>query len=196
MALPQKRDPEEWRREEERRRNAAERRIAPESSSGWWGWWWLWILIIIAIIWFGGWGWGGYGGWWRGRPYGTGAQIVGSVMPSGPGLAVLNATDKLPFIGKPFQVSNVTVQNKVGNQGLWIGSHNGSPMLVTLTGLDNSAANANIRQGDVVSVTGMVEKAPPANQAKQQWSLNNDGGKRLEQQGAYIQAAQVQKTQR
>lgn len=36
-----------------------------------WGcvwWWWIIFLIIILIVWFGGWGWGPYGGYWfRGR---------------------------------------------------------------------------------------------------------------------------------
>lgn len=29
------------------------------------GWWWFWVVLFIAgIVWFCGWGWFGYGGWW------------------------------------------------------------------------------------------------------------------------------------
>lgn len=29
------------------------------------GWWWIWVILFIAgVVWFCGWGWFGYGGWW------------------------------------------------------------------------------------------------------------------------------------
>lgn len=39
------------------------------------GWFWIWIVLFIAaIVWFCGWGWGGYGGWWWGRSHGAVVQ--------------------------------------------------------------------------------------------------------------------------
>lgn len=182
------------------------------------GWLWIWIwviIIIILVVWFGGWGWGGYGGWWWGNRGVTAVQplngngnnqgainngaagpngAAANALPSGPGVAVFNATDKQPFIGKPFQVNNVPVQNKVNDHALWVGENNSTPMLVVLSGANNSTANANISQGNNVDITGTVQKAPPKNQAKHNWQLSDDDANRLEQQGAYIQATQVTQT--
>ena len=193
MALPQRRDPYEERRELQ---EIERRRIEEERTGGWWwSWWWIWLLIIFAAIWFAGWGWGGYGGWWWGAPRTTVvAQPAGQL--SGPGVAVLNATNKTAYVGQSFQIRDVPVQSKASNQALWIGMNNTSPMLVVLTGAGNTAANANIGQGNRIDVTGTVEKAPTAGNVNKSWGLDNNGVKRLEQEGAYVQATQVQKVGR
>lgn len=195
MALPQRRDPEEQqRRQLELERLEREPEIDRAGAGSWWlAWWWIWVLILLAIVWFGGWGWGGYGGWWLGRPRAVAVQTANG--PQGQGIAVLNATDKQAFVGQRFQIRNVPIQKKVSDHVLWIGINNAAPMLVVLTGTGNNAANASLEQGDLVNITGTVEKAPDSAQAKQQWSLNDDGAKRLQQHGAYIQAAQVEKVQ-
>jgi hypothetical protein len=148
------------------------------------------LLIIIAAIWFAGWGWGGYGGWWWGRPRTIVVQ-QGNVQPTGEGVAVLNAADKQPFVGQAFSIRNVRVAKKVNDQAFWIGTgdHARSMLVVGSTA-------GNIREGEQIDVTGTVEKAPPAAQAKQQWSLSDDGAQRLEQQRAYVQANQVQQARR
>lgn len=221
MASPLRPDPEERRREyEELERERMERRAAAGAGFAWW--WVFWIVIIALAIWWAGWGWGGTGGWWWGRttaapayvpngaagsngtagtnngaatananngttPNGTGQPAI-----SGPGQAVLNATDKNAFAGKHFQVNDVPVQNKINNQVLWVGADNATPMLVILAGNGNSAANAHVDNGSLVNVTGTVEKAPPRAQAKNQWSLSDDDADRLEREGVYIRATQVQ----
>ena len=185
MSLPDQRDPNQ-RRELE---NLERRRLAGGSAAGWWfTWWWIWLLFLVAIVWFGGWGWGGYGGWWWGRP-----RAVAVYRVSGPGIAVLNATDKQPYVGQQFQVENVPVQKRVTNEVLWVGTNNSAPILLVLTGPGNSAANAGIRRGNLVDVRGTVQKAPAQAQAKQEWSLSDNGAKRLENQGVYVQASQVQR---
>lgn len=178
-----------------------------------WVWIWVWIvIIIILVVWFGGWGWGGYGGWWWGnrnirvvQPLNGNGNNAGAInngagnnganaLPTGSGVAVLNATDKQPFVGKPFEVNRIPVQNEVNDHVLWVGENNSTPMLVVLTGADNNAANANISQGTLVNITGTVQKAPPKDQAKNNWKLGDDDVNRLEQEGAYIQATQVTQT--
>lgn len=191
-----------------------ERDIGPGGAGAGWVWIWVWIvIIIILVVWFGGWGWGGYGGWWWGnrsvrvvQPLngnnnnegainnGAANNGAGNALPTGSGVAVLNATDKHPFIGKPFQVNRIPVQNQVNDHVLWVGENNSAPMLVVLTGAGNNTANANISQGNLVDITGTVEKAPPKDQAKKQWQLGDDDANRLEQEGAYIQATQVTQT--
>lgn len=169
-----------------------------------WVWIWVWIvIIIILVVWFGGWGWGGYGGWWwgnrnvgvvqplNGNTAGAINNGAGVALPAGNGVAVLNATDKHPFVDKPFSISNIPVQNKVNDHVLWVGMNNSTPMLVVLTGAGNSAANANVSESNRVNITGTVEKAPSKDQAQHDWQLSDDDANRLEQEGAYVQAAQV-----
>lgn len=197
MASPQYPPPGDDRSKSKSERLRVERRIEePVVRRRYYGfgWFWLWIwvwIIIILIVWFGGWGWGSYGGWWWGNRGRAGiVQPVNQI--TGSGVAVLSATNKQPFIGKQFQIRNVPVQQKSTDQAIWISMSNGTPMLVVLTGNQNTTANANISGGSRVDVTGTVQKPPPAQQAKSQWSLSDEQTNRLEQQGAYIQARQVQ----
>lgn len=219
MASPQQRpDPDQNRRDyEDLQRARMERRAATGAGFAWW--WFFWVIIIALAIWWAGWGWGGSGGWWwggrtRNAPaYGTNATPgTNNTAPgnangansapggsqaaiTGPGLSVLNATDKNQYIGKPFQINNVPVQNQINNHAMWIGANNGAQMLVVLTGNGNMAANAHISQGSLINVTGTVEKAPPQAQAKSQWKLSDDDASQLERQGAYVQATQVHTVQ-
>lgn len=82
MATPQRNFPDEPREPEivEERRTGAGRindrtidtrpiddpRVARRAGGASFFWVWI-VLFIAAIIWFCGWGWGGYGGWWWGR---------------------------------------------------------------------------------------------------------------------------------
>lgn len=163
-----------------------------------WTWIWVWLLIlafIIAIVWFGGWGWAGYGGWWWGNRNAQVTQPATMTTMNGSGVAVLNATNKQPFVGRPFNVRNAPVQTVANDHALWVGASGATPMLVVLTGNNNTTANANITQGSRININGTVEKAPPAAQAEQQWSLSDDDANQLEQQGAYIQATEVTSAQ-
>lgn len=159
-----------------------------------WAWMWVWLLIlafIVAVVWFGGWGWAGYGGWWWGNRNAQITQPNTTTTMNGSGVAVLNATNKQPYVGQPFTVSNVPVQAVVNDRALWVGASGEPPMLVVLTGSNNTTANANISQGSRININGTVQKAPLATQAKQQWSLSDDDAGQVEQQGAYIQATEV-----
>jgi hypothetical protein len=185
-------------------------------------WWWIfWIAIIVLAIWWAGWGWGGTGGWWWGGrtrtapTHGTAAPAAGTANTapantnsdhsagnanqaaiSGPGLAVLNATNKQYFVGKQFQINDVPVQKKVNDQVLWIGAKHTTPMLLVLAGNGNSAANAHIDEGSLISATGTVQKAPPRSQAKNQWRLSGGDADRLDTEGAYIETTQAYAVQK
>jgi hypothetical protein len=175
------------------------------------GWIWIWIvIIIILVIWFGGFGWGGYGGWWWGSRTHTAVLPhnetggIGNAQPApagnnaalgGGGVQILTATNKQLFVNQGFDIRNVPVQQTNNNQAFWIGANNSDTMLVVLTGNQNNAANANIQQGQRVNVTGTIERAPSAAEAKRLWSLSDNDVNRLEQQGAYVQATQVQTEQ-
>lgn len=155
-------------------------------DSRFFGWWWIWLFFLIAFIWFSGWGWGGYGGWWWGRPRAV-------IVASGPGIVVLDSTDKPAFVGQPFSVSGVTVENKVNDHAYWVSAPNSASMLVVTSA--NHNGNNGIIDGTHLNVTGTVEQAPPAAQAKQQWGISSNDALRLEQDGVYVQASGVRKVQ-
>lgn len=171
-----------------------------------WGWIWVLIVIIITlVIWFGGFGWGTSGGWWATRsaprlapapnanlqqspaPVTPGQQTNGAAL-NGDGVQILTSPHKSALVGQPFDIRNVPVVEKDGNHALWIGANSVEPMLVVLVGADAANADAAAAQGSRVDVTGTVERAPSAENARRQWQLNAEGAKRLEQEGAYVQA--------
>ncbi len=187
-------------------RNRVEREVGARVG---YGWIWIFIaIIIILVIWFGGFGWGGYGGWWwTNRPH---AAVVGPTPNSGlanngqpapagspaavtgSGVQILTANNKQIFVGQPFVINNVPVQKTANDRAFWIGANDNDIMLVVLTGSQNSAGNPNIQNGVRVNLSGTVERAPSAEQAKRMWSLSDDDAKKLEQQGVFVQATQVE----
>jgi len=179
------------------------------------GYGWIWVsiaIIIILVIWFEGFGWGGYGGWWWGShphtavvphnenaipanpPPGIGQPEAGGSHAAlgGDGVQILTAADKHHFIKQPFVIRHVPVQKVNNDRAFWIGANNSDTMLVVLTG---NAASNKIQQGERVNLSGRVSRAPSADQAKRMWSLSDEEAKRLEQQGAFVQATQVQTEQ-
>ena len=192
MALPQRRD--EFENNEAQLRELNRERLIEARRSAGFGWMWLWWLFFIVIIfgWFGGWGYGGYGGWW-----GWGGQRAVPVQSANTNSnAILGATNRQAFLGKNIELTNSQVLHGVTDNVLWVGPRDEQSLLVVLSGAANTTKNAGVGNGDQVNVTGTVEKAPSAEQAKQQWHLNDDGAKRLEQQGVYLSASQVEKVNR
>lgn len=173
-----------------------------------WGWIWVVILIIvILVVWFGGFGWGTSGGWFASRhnpplaatpaantPTMQGQQPNATAV-SGDGVQILTATNKAALIGEPFDIRNVPVKEKAGDHAIWIGANDIEPMLVVLMGDQAAATVGGVAQGSRVDVTGTVERAPSAEIASKQWSLSADGARRLEQEGAYVQATVIRPTQ-
>jgi hypothetical protein len=172
------------------------------------GWIWIWIsIIIILVIWFGGFGWGGYGGWWWGNhPHaaavgpapssglannGQPAPANGPAAVTGSGVQILTAPNKQPFVSQPFVINNVPVRKPANDRAFWIGANDSDTMLVVLTGNQNNAGNPNVQNGVRVNISGTVERAPSAEQAKRMWSLSDEDAKKLEQQGVFVQTAQV-----
>ena len=78
MATPQRPYPDEASKRPER---VPDRPADEPARRAGRSWFWIWIVLFIAaIIWFAGWGFGGYGGWWWGRAHGPTVT-----QPSNPG---------------------------------------------------------------------------------------------------------------
>lgn len=192
MALPQRKDPDE----EVRLREVNRRERVNDVRDAGFAWVWIWWVIFILIIvgWFGGWGWGGYGGWWGWG--GARTRTVQQVTRPANTNAILDATNRQAFLGQTISLTNTQVLHKVNDTEFWVGPRDEQSLFVVLAGADNSTKNAGVGEGDQVSVTGAVQKAPSAQQAKQQMHLDDDAAKRLESQGVYLSATQVEKVSR
>jgi hypothetical protein len=186
---PNRQDVNERQREiqQEIRRMDANRQGRWYSRGSWWPILWIWLVIIgIGCFWFVGWGWGSWGGYWRTRVH------AGTVPPlGGSGVAIVETTNKTPFIGQVVDLQNVPVQSKVNNNVLWIGPNNQPPTLLVVSGTAYDPTHRSIKPGDKIAVNGVVKNAPAATAARQNWDLSNKGTTRLENEHGYLQADTV-----
>ena len=180
-------------------------------------WLWLWPIAAAVVFWWAGWGWGKSGGWWFGHNRSESSGVVApisaqtsEVRPSpeikqqeamsrgdiakekayttASGADIVASREKVIYIGKRFQASDIPIQRRVNGRVLWIGQ--GTPMLAVVKGTP-TAMERNAAPGRDVNATGMVRQAPPPDQAKQKWSLSDEDMAELEQQGAYIELSQL-----
>lgn len=152
--------------------------------------WLIAVMLVAVFLYWIAWGWGNSGGyWWHGQHAPVTSSSGHAV--KGPGLAALDATNKQPFVGKYFQLTNVPIQRKVSERLYWIGTNDQSPMLLVLTGNQSTANFSSLTAGSLVDVAGTVEKAPPTTDAASQWSLSEPELAQLEKQGAYLSATQM-----
>lgn len=178
------------------------------SRSGW-RWWWVWPVVIVlgVVFWWSGWGRTDRAAKDAIIPAPAGSRTtetlanagaqqpianggVGSAKQhmSGTGVQAVTAQNKQDFIGKPIEVNDVPVQQKVSSRALWIGTNH--PILAVVTG-NGSSTEKGLEDGKVIDAKGTVQKAPPESQAKQDWALSDQDASRLEQQGAYVQISEL-----
>jgi hypothetical protein len=128
------------------------------------------------------------------------ANHVNAPPINGPGLAALQAPNKQAFVGQQFQANFVPVQKKISSTIYWVGAKNTAPTLLVIksspTGKNAPAGPEKkngtfIEEGNLVDITGTVEKAPPQAQAQQQWGLSSSDAAQLEHQGGYINGTLV-----
>ncbi|HEX8710690.1 MAG TPA: hypothetical protein VF730_02370 [Terracidiphilus sp.] len=193
MASPQRVGPDDPRYQSD---NPQSRRLekTPERRRRVWYWWWgFWIVIFAAAIGWGIWGAVGGNGWWfLGRP--NPSNVKGPPM-NGQGVAALQSPNKQAFVGQKFQANFVPVQKKISDTVFWVGAKNSTPMLLVIKNSDaanrngpSKKVNLTIEKGNLIDITGTVEKAPPQAQAQQQWKLSSSDAARLAREGGYIDA--------
>lgn len=187
MASPLRADPGGPRRDFESAKTRGAGPESPRSRRTVWFWWWgFWIVIFAAAIAWGIWGAIGGNGWWfLGHPN---PSNVKGPPANGPGVAALDSTSKQPFVGQKFQANFVPVQKKVSDSVFWVGPKNTTPTLLVIKSNGTAQKNGVLHVGDLIDISGTVEKAPPPTQAQKQWALSSNGAGRLEREGGYIQA--------
>jgi hypothetical protein len=97
------------------------------------------------------------------------------------------APDPSQLAGQALTVNDVPVRSKTG-KALWIGYNDLARVMVVPT---DATALDKIEAGQRVTLTGTVEKMPPADQARKQWSLPPDMQAQLAKEPVYIHAARV-----
>lgn len=205
MAAQESRNPNEQHKVEAERRAMRQQRPGARPA---WRSLWLWpvAVVLIGLLWWGFWG----GGWsWNRRhegannvkptasnqlPAANNGQPVAVTKQNGnTGSEVLTAENKQPYIGQSLEIVRTPVLKKVSKSVFWLGGHNDpSPVLVVVAYDAQNAKNANLHEGETVNVVGQVQKAPPRQDAAQQWHLNQAGAQRLEHEGAYISASEAE----
>jgi hypothetical protein len=196
MATPQRVDPGGPRGDIENPRRTGARSDTPRRRGAFVYWWWgFWIAIFAFAICWGIWGAAGGNGWWF-----LGSHHVKAPPVNGPGVAALQAPSKQAFVGQKFQANFVPVQKKISSTVYWVGPKNTAPTLLVLKNDPNAKSGeagplkkngTSINPGNLVDITGTMEKAPPQAQAQQQWALNSSDAAQLESQGGYIQGTLV-----
>lgn len=189
--------PDPPRRQPPELQNLAKGGVESKVGPGWrFGFWWIWVLVIVGI-WYVGFGWGNSGGWIWGHHHAAAIGPRNDAAMSGDGAVILNAANKRQYVGQAFQIENAPIERTASSNALWIGTATNSvPMLLVTTGVPSNPGNTGLEGGQAIYASGRVETAPTAAQAKQQWGLSDADVKALEQQGAYIQANQVQRVPR
>lgn len=111
---------------------------------------------------------------------------------SGPMLVVFGGNAAADNSGTKGEQNNTKSESAHNNANQSSAGTNENTNAPSATGTATNTA-ASLTEGDRLNLSGTVEKAPSANEAKQQWGLSDSGAQRLERQGAYIQVAQVSK---
>lgn len=194
MATPQRVDPGGPQRDYNNPQRTGAGEAPPRRSALMYWWWGFWIAIFIFAIGWGVWGLETGNGWF----FTNRAQHVSAPPVNGPGLAALQAPSKQAFIGQKFQANFVPVQKKISDTVFWVGPKNTPPTLLVLPS-STSGQNAGplkknsttIEPGNMIDITGTMQKAPPQAQAQKQWALSNSDAAQLEKEGGYVQGSIV-----
>ena len=116
-------------------------------------------------------------------PGAVGAPIVG-INP------IFDQPNKAVLVGRDVRLTNVRVQRAVAPNVFWVGPSQDRMMLVVL-GADMAGSLPTVREGDMVTLNGLVLYTPSAQRAQQLWALGSATIDRLDEQPIYIQADRI-----
>jgi hypothetical protein len=83
--------------------------------------------------------------------------------------------NKQPLVGRQVWLIDTKVREVVGDRAFWIGRSNGQQVFAVLEAEEDAGAaglELDIGEGQTLTVTGVIEKLPSAEEAQQQWGLS------------------------
>lgn len=110
--------------------------------------------------------------------------------------AIVAAADPAALVGRRVELTDVTVRSVVGDKTFWVGPSAAQQAFVFLLEEPSSGSpvegQVDVNPGQQVSITGVVEKLPPLDQARQMFDLSSTNSGTLKNEQVYVVAKQVQ----
>lgn len=108
-------------------------------------------------------------------------------------LQVAGSPNAASFAGRPASFVNVPVQSVVGDTGFFVGPSANQQLFVAI---DEGAANqgegrVQVQPGQAVTLSGVIDRLPPLEQAPAEWGLNASNSAQFANQQVYLRANQV-----
>jgi len=110
-------------------------------------------------------------------------------------VVITETPDRQSLVGRRVEFTNVAVQEVNGDRTFWVGQSNNQRLFVVLDqGLDQGSAeqNVQIKTGQTLDLTGVLQPIPTAQQAQQQWQgLDAAEAQALSNQTVYLQVDKI-----
>jgi hypothetical protein len=107
---------------------------------------------------------------------------------------ISKAPSKEALVGRRVQFTNTDVIKVIGDRPFWVGRSNNEGLAVVLDRtLDEGAAEkqVQIKAGQKLDLTGVLQPMPDAATAKKQWGITDAEAKEFQTQGVYLQADSI-----
>src|SRR5581483_10278638 len=131
--------------------------------------------------------------------------VTGQVLaPTVASVATINIADlfsnkKEALVGQPITLRRVQVQAKTGRDAIWVGPSPQKMVLVTMPSIVRplypDGREARVEKGDLVTVNGVVQRAPLAFQLREAWGVDRTQAEVLGENGVIINGLRVEVTQ-
>ncbi len=175
----------------------------PVRRGGWGAGWWIMFFVVIAfIIWAVAWSWNGRGtraAVTPALPAGAIAAATGETATA-PHVSVAELQQPNPWINQNVQVNDVKMASSAGKQAFWVTGADGNRLLVIQNqnampesgqATTGTAANQQFHQGELLNITGRVQKVNSPNELQQQYDLQKQAASELKAGQAYLLAQQI-----
>jgi hypothetical protein len=130
-----------------------------------------------------------------------GQQVLAPTVASVATISVadLFSSKKDSLIGQPITLRNVQVRDKTGRDAIWVGASPQQMILVTMPSIVRplypDGREARLDKGDLVTVNGVVQRAPLPFQLREAWGVNRSDADVLGENGVIINGLRVEVTQ-
>lgn len=102
---------------------------------------------------------------------------------------VLTTPERGFLINKPISFERIRVQRIVTPTAMWVGPNKLQRLFVVTN------EKTVLKEGDIVSLTGVIKQTPTIEAAKKQWNLQSEDVQKLRNKQIFIAAEQLQKVE-